>query len=757
MMAFKTPKRVKTTVEFEDELIHMDVAVPEFEAPHMPAGVKNRLIGKTATRLIGPEKVTGRAKFTYDMNLPNMLYGKIWRIPVAHAKVKSVDLSKARALSGVHAAIQIAADGDITEYAGQQVAAIAAETEQIAWDACQLVKVDYDELPHAVSMDAARDSSAPQTTGKPNVAERRKRDYWGDVAVGFREADEVIESTYKMECQIHHPLETHGSVAFWEGEKLTVYDSTQSVHGVRSNLAKALNMPAEQVRIICENMGGAFGSKLMLSDFTVVAANLAKQTNRPVKVLMNRKEESLLVGNRDAEEITMKLGAKKDGTLTALEVTYYTNGGNRGGAGPEAAIIDTYKIPNMNITGYDVITNTGPLRPFRAPGRPQGSFAIDGIMDEMAARLGIDPLELRLKNYTTKNKGGTGVAWSSKGLKKAYKQGAKAIEWGQKWQKPGTSEGRYLRGVGMASQIWGGTGGPGNAVDVLLYSTGQVVVQAGTQDIGTGTRTILAMVVAEELGLETTDILVKIGDTDYPKCGGSGGSMTAPSVCPAARSGAMELKQQFLQLIGGHLQVAPENLVIKHGKIAVKGDPAKSIDFVEAARHIGDAPLVAHGERAPNPKGYAINSHGAQFAEVEVDTVTGRVSVVKLVAAHEFGRCINPLTANNQIYGGVIQGIGYALTEQRIMDDNTGTCMNANYRDYRCPAASDIPKIVPIIIDEVDPVLNNLGMKGLGEPPTIPTAGAIANAVSNAIGVRMNSLPLTPDKVLEALEQRKEA
>jgi len=308
----------------------------------------------------------------------------------------------------------------------------------------------------------------------------------------------------------------------------------------------------------------------------------------------------------------------------------------------------------------------------------------------------------------------------------------------------------------MATQIWGGSGGPGTQLDFRLLTDGVVEIRCGTQDIGTGTYTIIAQVAAEELGINVKDIKVMIGDSDYPYSGSSGGSMTAASVCPAIRTAAADIKGKLFAIAGPLLGENPENLDVSEGKIFVRNNKSKSISFKEACKHITEGMLITNETRGPNPKGYAFNSFGAHFAEVEVNTLTGKIKIIRHVAAHEFGRSINILTSENQIHGGTVQGLSYALFEQKIMDEQTGRMINCNYYDYKIPTAMDAPQIEPIIIDSVDPVLNNLGMKGLGEPPRIPSHAAMANAIYNAIGVWIRELPITPDKVLAALEERKE-
>lgn len=424
--------------------------LPEVKAPDY------RYIGKPTPRIDGREVVTGRAKYTQDIKLRGMLIGKILRSPHAAAEVVSIDLAPALALPGVLAAVKLA-EGKV-RYAGQQVAAVAAVDERTAEKALALVKVDYRTLPYVVDWERARDAGAPQVRdGKPNV-EKFNEYSRGDVEKGFAGADVVIERTYRTGFEVHNPAETHGSVAEWEGDHLVVYDSTQNVHGVRDGLARTLKVPAANVTVIKKYMGGGFGSKLGLNEQTVVAANLARQTGRPVKVLLSRRDNALCVGYRPSSFQTYKAGAKKDGTLTALSLVNYASGGT--GAGDEVSepAVDLYKCPNCKVEEHTVYTNTGASRATRAPGHTQGALGLEGVMDELAAALDMDPLELRRKNYSTKNLGDTGIPYSTKGLDKCYELGAKAIGWERRNRKPGEGAAR----CGEAS-VWPRASGSGPA------------------------------------------------------------------------------------------------------------------------------------------------------------------------------------------------------------------------------------------------------------------------------------------------------
>ena len=725
-------------------------ALPEAKAPEY------KYIGKPTRRIDGREIVTGRAKYTQDIKLRGMLIGKILRSPYAAAEIVSIDLAPALALPGVMAALKLA-EGKV-RYAGQQVAAVAAVDERTAEKALALIKVEYKTLPYVVDWERAREASAPQVRDdKPNV-EKINEYVRGDIEKGFAEADVVVERTYRTGFEVHHPTETHGSVASWEGDHLVVYDSTQNVHGVRDGLARALKVPAANVTVIKNYMGGGFGSKLGLNEQTVVAANLAREIGRPVKVLNARRDNAVCVGYRPSSHQTYKVGAKKDGTLVAFSLLNYASGGV--GAGDDVAepVVDVYKCPNCKVEEHTVYTNVGGSRAMRAPGHTQGAFGLESLMDELAAALDMDPLELRKKNYSTKNLGDTGLPYSTKGLDKCYELGAKAIGWERRNRRPGegNGSGTIRRGIGVATSIWFGAGVPGTLADVVLYPDASVEVVCGTQDLGTGTRTHMAVVAAETLGLEPNDITIKIGNSDYPWAPSSGGSLTTPSVAPAVRDAALKAVERLKALAAARLEVDAGDVVMADGKFSSKGDPAKSVPFAEVYRDLRrETPF--HGERSGMPRDqYAFNTFGAHFAEVEVNVETGRVRVLKYVAAQDSGRIVNKLTAESQVVGGVTQGLSAGLFEERIMDDATGNVVNPNLRDYKIATSLDIPEITPIFVDVFDPRINNLGVKGLGEPARVPSSAAIANAVYNAIGVHVREIPMTPKRVLEALK-RKEA
>ncbi len=692
-----------------------------------------RLLGKPYPRVDGADKVSGKAKYSYDIQLPGMLYGRILRSPYPHAKIKSVDASKVEALPGVKAVLSKIKDEVL--FAGDEVAAVAAVSEGIADDALELFQVDYEVLPftvveeEAMKPDAAKVFSERDTNlGKPQ--ERSE----GDVAKGFAEADVVIEQTYRLAVQTHSCLETHGCVAEWRGDELYLWDSTQAVHGVRSAVAKHYDMAENKVHVITHHMGGGFGSKLWARAYNFIAADLAKKAGAPVKLMLDREEEFLCTGNRPSSVQKLKIGAKRDGTLTAFEMESYGTGGIGGGAGVPQPYI--YFFPNYKITHHDVFINAGPGAPMRAPGHPQAAFAMDSIMDELAEKLGMDPLELRRKNDRSETRA------------KEYHVAAEKFGW-QRRKPSGSDSGPVKRGMGIGTGRWGGGGNKETKAIVSIYPDGSVDVKIGTQDIGVGTRTIVAGVVAEELGLDLHDVKPLIGESDYPWAPGSGGSTTAASVCPAIKNAADKVKAKLLEKAAAKLQVQPEDLQIRNKEIIAKDDPNRKLSWKKACSLLGNQPI---SEQESWSEGLSDSgTAGCQFAEVEVDTETGEVRVLKVTAAQDCGLVANRLTATSQVNGAIIGAVGYALLENRILDQNTGIMVNPNLENYKVPGAMEMPEFDVTIIDE-----SHRGVIGLGEPPAIPGPAAIANAVANAIGVRIRELPITPDKVLMALAKGKE-
>lgn len=755
-------KLIKTKIEVEGRVEEEYALVEDPKTEPWDIEENLRVVGKPSPRIDGIVHVTGSAEYTTDVRLPGMLHGKFLRSPHPHARILKIDTSEAEKVPGVRGvltyhntpAINFAKGrpllGDIVRYVGDEVAAVVAETEVAARAALKKIRVEYEVLPFVLDPEEAAKPESPAVHEGGNVLDGEPSSYErGDVEDALEKADVVVEGTFATPTQMHNSLETHVSVADWDGQTLTIWESTQNLYGVRDRVAELLNLDRNQVRVRGEYMGGGFGSKNNPGKHTMMAAVLSRRLGHPVKFALTRTEENLAAGNRPATKQHLKIGAKKDGTLTAIELTCYSALGAYAGwagyvGGPAREL---YACPNVLTRQINSFTNTGPFSEFRAPGYVEGTFPLEVLMDELAEKLGMDPLELRVKNYSSTSPLG-GMRYSTNGLLDAYQEGARAIDWSRR-AKPPEQEGAWRIGVGMASQIWGGAGGPPSYAFVRINSDATATVVTGTQDIGTGTRTALSQIAAEELGLPLDKVSVEIGDTQSGLYSTpSWGSMTLASMGPAVREAAADAKEQVMSLAAQYLGKRVKSLRLENG--ALRGTKINQ-PLAEVLSDLGDIMILGRGSRGPNPGDYAIRTFGAQFAEVAVDMETGEIRVRKIVAAHDSGRIINPLTTSSQVQGGVLQGLGYALMEARTLDVSSGAVLNANLEDYMVPTMLDAPEIQDHMIDRADNLINNLGAKGVGEPPIIPTAAAIANAVAHATGIHFHEIPLTRARVLEAL------
>jgi CO/xanthine dehydrogenase Mo-binding subunit len=719
------------------------------------------------------ERVTGSAVFTHDTLLPGMLYGKILRCPHACAKIIRVDVKKAERLPGVRLVLTHRSVAQIPwhfsstflfdttlRYAGEEVACVVADDEAICEDALHAIEVQYESLPFVLDPTEALADDAPKIQQTGNLLGFQAEGYErGDINQGFSDAGVTVAGEFHTQTALHNCLETHGSVACWQGDNLTIWDSTQNVFGVRDEVAQALGLSQQQVRVIKQYMGGGFGSKTEAGKYTVMAALAARRTGRPVQILLDRHEENLAAGNRPASVQVMKIGAKGDGTLTAIHhrATVALGAYAASIASPCGPTRRLYRCPHLKTEDYGVFTHSGPYCSFRAPGYVEGTFVLESMMDEMAKKLGMDPLAFRLKNYTEIDPL-TDRPYTTKGLRRAYEIGAERIGWQNRAviKRTRSSDSKKV-GFGMAGQVWGGGGGPPAYALLKINPDGTAVVITGTQDIGTGTKTVLTQIAAETLGLPIAFVKLQLGDSQTGVFSPlSAGSMTLASMGPAVRAAAEDARHQLLEVAAQILATSLENVEIENGRI-VDRKRGKRLKISAVLSNLSNCMIVGRGARAPNPQHKIINTFGAQYAQVEVDIETGQVKVARIIAVHECGRIINPMTARSQLEGGVIQGLGFALTEQRWMDPRIGIVINADLDHYKLPTSEDVPEIVAELIDLPDPEANSIGVKGLGEPPIIPTAAAVANAVADALGTRIYHLPLTPDRVLAILEKEKGA
>ena len=758
------------------ELYFIDGAVPETPAPDgrpEPWG-ETRVVGTRTPRIDGYDRLSGAAVYPSDVLLPGMLYAAVLRCPHAHARVAKVDTAAAARMPGVRAVVNAASPAadlrwhysrtvftklfdPACRFEGEAVAAVAADTPQLAWDAVRAIDVEFEVLPFVVDERAALAASAPPVHDGGNRAAEPEKYSRGDVVKGFAEADTVLEASYRTATEIHCPTEPHGCVARWDGPRLSIWESTQGVYPIQQRVAASLEMPLANVRVIGSYMGGGFGSKLQADKYNLIAAVLARLTARPVKLFLTREETFLCVGNRPAADMKLKAGVRKDGTLTALELTVLGTGGAYPAGGTSLVdwlVRDLYACPNVRTESTDVYTNAGPARAFRAPGHPQGAWALEQMMDALAEAIGMDPVELRLKNISTVSQAREGrPPYTTNGLERCLTEGANAFGWHEA-RKRSEVRGPVRRGVGMAAGLWiAGSGGPPSTVVVKLFADGSANLNMGASDIGTGTKTVMAMVVAEELGVPLEKIQIENADTGTTQYAtASGGSKTVPTEAPAVRDAALKVKRQLLEIAAEELKVPANELRIDGEAVVSRSDPKarKKISELDGVRRRGL--LLGVGTRGPNPEKKAIDPFVAQFCEVEVNERTGEVKVLRFLSANDSGRVMNRLTYDGQVIGGVTMGLGLALTEQRVLDRQTGKMVNRNWHDYKVPTAMDVPpEIASLPIEIPDNEANIAGAKGLGEPVTIPTAAAVANAVYDAVGVRVTESPITPMRLVALL------
>ncbi len=726
------------------------------------------VVGRPHPRVEGEAKVTGRARFAYDVRLPGLLYTRVLRSPLPHARIRHIDTSRAEALPGVRAVLSSANAPEISWYkdsflfdktlrfAGDEVAAVAADSEGIAEDALRLIAVEYEPLPFVVRLEDALRQEAPKVresgnvAGEPTVYER------GDVEAGLRQADVVIDQVYTTQTALHNCMEPHGCTASWEGDQLVLWDSTQSIFDVRQEVAEKLKLPEHHVRVIKQYMGGGFGSKQIAWKHTVIAALLSKQASRPVQLMLDREAENLAVGNRNPTRQRVRLGAKRDGTLTAIDahieqaVGAHMVGGE--GSNTSGAYQRLYRCPNVRTTQIPVYTNTGPAVAFRAPGYVEGAFGLECALDELARAVQMDPLDLRLHNYSETDQKRGKPYTTPESLRLCYERATEAFGWREYQRQRPAAQRSKRRGIGLAAHDWGGSGYPPGYAWVKFNSDGTVDVVTGTQDIGTGTRTALTQVAAEELGIPMERIALHLGDTaNGPYAPVSSGSATQATIGPAVRAAAADAKAQLLEAASAFLEVPATRLRIEDGKFFIAGEPEAASTVEEVTRSIAPHMIQGRGSRGQNPTEKSVRTFGAQCVEVEVDVETGQVIVLRLVASHDCGRVINPTMVDSQVFGGVIQGLGFALTEERVVDARHGLVLNANLEEYKVLTVADVPSLTHAQVDLPDPEAHPTGAKGIGDPPLVPTAPAVANAVFDAVGVRLRHIPLSRDKLLEAL------
>ena len=771
------------------------------------------LIGKRTARVDSPDKVSGRARYTYDVKRPGMLFGKMIRCPYAHAKVVSIDTSAAEKIPGVKAVEIVQKVGSTVPWAGDEVVAIAAVDEATAEDAARVIQVKYQPLSHLVSdaeppqgagesqgplsMDDlgdmlenqvperqiieqiqqygvsfqateqdykdAKEEGVPdavleavrKATVHPEAAGKTKSNYQkaaaqsqGEVDAAFGEAEAISEGLYGAPVVVHCCLEAHGSTSEWvDADHLFVHMSTQNVSGIAGQMAEPLKMPASNIRVHQDHIGGGFGSKFGPDRWGIATAQLSKKAGgKPVRLMLERDSELKVAGARPSAYARVKVGAKKDGTLVAWQSQSWGTGGPGGGGMPP--IPYCFNVPNQRKAHTAIRNNIGPARAWRAPNHPQAAVLTMCALDDLAAKLNMDPYEFFLKNIE--------LTRLANVYREEFPIAAELMGWKEKWHPRGQNvSGSMARGVGLSIHTWGGRGHASDC-DLSIHPDGSVDIKMGTQDIGTGTRTCIAVVAADALGLKVEDIKLYIGDTLYPPSGGSGGSTTPGGVSSSTRRAVVDARDALFAKVAPALNAQPDDLECRDGRVRVKSDSNRSLSWKEACTKIGATPITCHGHNdqvAAKNKPDLTNSGvgGVQMAEVAVDSETGIVKITKMVAVQDCGLVIDPKMAESSVMGGMIMGISYALFEEKIMDPTTGRMLNADMEFYRLAGLNDIPELKVHMMTGKG--YDERGVIGLGEPPVISGGAAISNAVANAIGVRVGILPLTPGKVLAALNQ----
>jgi len=691
---------------------------------------QHRLLNTNLHRVDGPVKATGFAVYTYDVKLPGMLYGRVLRSPYSRSNVKKLDLSPALKMPGVVVAIPVHNE---SHYEGEPVAAVAAVSPEIADDAIHAITVEYEQLPFVVTAEQAMKPGAPQVFPddpevENNVRPTGKKGDPAEATLAMEGCDAVVEAEYRTPVVHHTSLETHGlTVDFNGGDSATVYASTQDTFSIPADSARLLGLPRNKVNSVVQYMGGGFGAKFGIGLEGQIACNLAKEAKRPVKLMLTRKDEFLITGNRSSSWQKLKAGATKDGKLVAMVSTQYVLGGL--GRGNLAGMPFVYKFPHFYAETAAIHTNIHEACAMRAPGHPEASFAMDSLMDELAYKLDMDPLEFRKNNLPDP-------------YPRQMDLGAKTIGWEKRNKIPGDTPGPVKRGIGCSIGTWGSGGRPRCIVTVTIGTDGAVGVSCGSQDLGTGTRTYMRAIVAEELGLGMEDVLEQLGDSRLGAANGSGGSTTVPSLAPAVKDAAYNARQEFAKRIAPLIGAKPEDISFDNKQVAGGG---KTLAWKEACASLPQAGISVQGKWQTGLS--SRGAHGACFAEVEVDVETGHIKCTKLLHVQDIGLPLNRLASESQINGGLLMGMGLCLTEHRVMDENLGIMCNSSMMDYKIPGVMEIPEMFPII-DDGD---TRQMVLGVGEPPGVPATAAIANAVFNACGVRIRDLPISCDKILMAL------
>ncbi|MBI3865084.1 MAG: xanthine dehydrogenase family protein molybdopterin-binding subunit [Planctomycetia bacterium] len=702
-----------------------------------PARAENTLIGKDIPRLDGVAKASGQAKYTADINTAGTLFAKLLTSTLAAGKIKKIDVDAAKKMPGVKAVHLFKKVGDDVRWEGELIVAIAAERAEQADDALKQVQVEYEVQPFFVDeANIVRAAQADRTKGLGKNAK-------GDVEAALKTAAVVHRGYYGVATISHMCLEPHGSHCEWKGDDLDVHLSTQNVSGTAGQFAEPLGIDAANVTVTSDYEGGGFGSKFQADEWGVACAKMAKEAGKPVRLMLDRATELKVGGTRPSGYVDVTIAANADGEVVAWDSIHWGTAGFGGGGVDVNQLPYPFDFPNRSAAQIGISCNSGPNRAWRAPPHPQLCAMTQTAMDDLAAKLKMGSYEFFKKNlkHTLQNKADVYAA--------EMEIAAKAIDWKAKWHPHGEGgKGPVKRGLGMALHRWGGGAGPCTCT-IKVHPDGSVESFLGSQDIGTGTRTVIAITLAETFGLPLAGVKVNLGSSKYPPSGASGGSITVGGVCGAhRRAGQTALWQIFDKVAEKYKIESADSLVAKGGDI-LKGKE-KVCTWKQACSLLGQMPLEVKGE-GPKKDGLTADQvGGVQMVDLSVDTETGLVRIHKFVCVQDCGLILDELTARSQVLGALIMGIAYSLSEERIMDNKTGRYINADLQNYKLPRIGDVGELVAIMYQPDSEY--DRGVVGLGEPPVIAPGAAISNAVANATGVRVPVLPFTPKRVLDALK-----
>ncbi len=729
-----------------------------------------RVLGKEFDRVDGIAKVTGQAKYAAEFQVPEVTHGYLVMSRIARGNIASIDTTRAEAVPGVlrvftHQNTPRSQDGGKNKqfkalqnaevrFSAQPVALVVAEGFEQAREAAALVEVTYRKQAARTDLE---ENLAQAVPASPNGPAGNLDRTVGDPDAALSAAEVAFEGEYTIPIEHHNPMEPHAAVAYWQGDKLKIFDKTQHVYNVRTHLAEAMGVPEENVEVVSPFVGGAFGCSIEPNYYPALTAMAARELGRPVKLVYTRRQMFTGHGYRPYTRQKIRLAADKTGKLQAMVQEAVNNSStiepNRGDSTVRFAM-NLYACPNMRTAQKVVALDLSTPCAMRAPGAVSGAFALESALDELSYKLGIDPLELRLINYADADPQ-TGKPYSSKALRECYQQAAERFGWKNRQPKPRSMrEGRELIGYGMSTGLWGANFRPASA-RIMLKSDGKALVTSATSDIGPGTYTVMTMIAAEYLGLKIEDVTFELGDTRLPRAPVQGGSFTTASVGSAVHGAALALRGKLLEMANRHSDSPLKGSTVEQvemfdGRLRRRDQPASGVAIAGLLKDAGLKEIAHEFDAEPSKERdkYTLLAHGAQFVEVRVDERLGTVKVVRAVEATACGRILNPKTSHSQEIGGVVWGIGMALTEATEVDHRYGRIMTSTLADYHVPCAADVHEVVTDFVEESDTVVNPLGVKGMGELGMVGIPAAISNAVYHATGKRIRDLPITPDKLL---------